>query len=126
MTDTDKFLGGAFAQDGVTLIIGDLIRWQSAGRGLPDIDGIHFADAEEIDAALLARLKPVVILSPLMTRTFDAIDIARMLCDLGFAGRYRVLSEGLPDLALVQREIAFVAPTIDFAVVSLPTATDDA
>ena len=102
-----------------TLIIGDLKRWEAMGRALPRMKGMFFANAETATGALIDRLCPDVVLSPLITREFDAFDIAQTLNDIGFKGLYRILADNVPDVDLIQREIRKAAPLLDLAVVNV-------
>ena len=79
---------------------------------------VAFASFEDVNEELIARLCPTVILSPVLARNFDCIDLAQVLCRLDFRGRYRAMAEALPDPALIQQEIATMCPNLDFGVLT--------
>lgn len=101
------------------LILGDLDRWRARGHTPPKITGFHFAGIAELNAALLARLRPDVILSGLVQETFDVLDVAANLRALNFPGRYRAVSDALPNPGLIVLEVRKIAPKLDFAILSL-------
>lgn len=86
---------------------------------LPGTDGAVIASATlaEVDAALLSRLCPDVVLAPLMTPEFDILDLARRLSALAFRGHLRAYAPRIPDPRLVQREIASACPGLDFDLI---------
>lgn len=86
----------------------------TAAPSRPPIDGFHFAVVGDLCPDLLAAIDPDLILSPLMVGPHDVIDIARMLAELGFAGRYRALAVALPRPDIVMNEVRSVAPRLDF------------
>ncbi len=107
--------------DPVTLVVGDMARWSSRDRELPVMAGLSFVDVRDLDAALLATHSPDIIMSPLVVRDTDAVEIARTLSQLKFQGRYRVVADDIPDADVIQGEVSAAAPKIDFAIISLPT-----
>ncbi len=104
----------------VTLIIGDMQRWLARDHSLPVLDGLSFADVADLSADLLVRIGPDIIMSPLVVRDTDAIEVARILGDLGYAGRYRVVADDIPNDNMITAEVAAIAPGLDFAVVAVP------
>lgn len=62
---------------------------------------------------------PILVLSPLVTAQFDAIDLAKRLALSGYRGRYLALVERLPDPKLIRREVAAQSPGINFDVIIL-------
>ena len=66
----------------------------------------------------MARIEPDTVVSSLFGRGFDAIDIAKQLYRLGFTGRYRALTGNLPNPDMIRREVAQVAPGLDFDVLN--------
>ncbi len=76
---------------------------------------------DDLDAALLARHRPAVVISRVLARGFDALDLALRLVALGFRGRFVALAEALPAPALVRAELAGACPSLDVAVVVVGT-----
>ena len=104
-----------------TLVLGDLERWEARGRSLPEIDGTVFARVDQLSMEFMARTGPSVVLSPLIVRGADAIEIATRLIDAGFAGCYRVVAMALPDPGIVRHEVNAVAPELDFDLITIPS-----
>ena len=103
-----------------TLVVGDVVRWRQLGYDLPDIEGFVFVDFDDVTLYTLEIVRPQVILSPLLGRSFDAVEIARRLTAMGFKGKYRIVTDGLPDQDVVLKDVEAVAPTLDFGVINLP------
>lgn len=82
-------------------------------RGLGGAE-VSFATLSAVDAALLERVRPDVVLAPLMTPAFDVLDLARLLASLGYKGQLRAFASGIPKPELVRQEIAAACPGIDF------------
>jgi hypothetical protein len=66
---------------------------------------------------------PGLVLSPLLTAEFDALDLARVLAQCGYRGRYLALVERLPSANLIRREVAAQSPSINFDVIVLDGST---
>ncbi len=103
----------------VMLVLGDLDRWRSRGRSPPIIPGFHFADFTDLDAAILLQLCPEIILSGLVQQSFDVLDVAATLRTLDFRGRYRAVTHPIPNPGLIVAEVRSIAPTLNFAILSL-------
>lgn len=73
-----------------------------------------------VDGALLKRLAPLLIVSPVIGDGFDCLDLARRLDALGYDGRYRAIALLRYDVGLVEADIARCCPGIDFGVVVPP------
>jgi hypothetical protein len=77
-------------------------------------DGVIAASITDIDAAALANWRPDLIVSPVFDSDFDCLDLAKILSNAGFAGRYRVDAGELPNPGLVRREVSAAFPDLDF------------
>jgi hypothetical protein len=106
------------------LVIGNLLSWEREGRPVPSLDGFRFTSFADLDEHLLNGLKPEVVLSALMGESFDAVDVARRLAELGFTGRYRALTNMLPNADAVRDEVREVAPDLDFDLFVIRPAAD--
>ena len=102
-----------------TLIIGDLGRWRDEGRDVVSFGEFEFVAPADLTAELLERTNPSIILSPLVADSFDVIDIAARLAELGFDGRYRALSAQTSDTKVIVAEVAHVAPDLDFDILEI-------
>ncbi len=77
-------------------------------------------DYDELDSMSFSGPQaPALVLSPLLTPVFDAIDLARYLSQRGFRGRYLALVERLPSAKLIRREVEAQSPDLNFDVIVL-------
>jgi hypothetical protein len=102
-----------------TLIIGDVSRWASEGRDIAGTDNVTYAGVDEVSRALLQSHDPEIILSPLVADSFDAFDVAAILADAQFTGRYRAVSHPTIAKAVIMSEIAQIAPELDFDIIEI-------
>lgn len=105
------------AQRSVMLVIGQKSEWADPGIAA-EVADYHYVDLSDLDHVLMARIEPDTVVSSLFGRGFDAIDIAKQLHQLGFTGRYRALTGNLPNPDMIRREVAQVAPGLDFDVLN--------
>lgn len=101
-------------------MLGDQRAWDKVDQKLPDINGFKFIDIEDLDADMLIKFPAQIVLSTLSARDRDVIEIAQMLSDFGFKGRYRAIADGIPNTELIVKEVAAVASELDFEVLNLP------
>lgn len=105
-------------------MVGDLKRWTARGQVLPAEDDLSYVDVCDLSPEVIKTLRPEVVMSPLVVREFDVIDIARRLVEIGFAGRYRAVVQKIPDISLIAADVRAVAPALDFDVIDLPEGPD--
>lgn len=103
----------------IILVVGGLDAWTSSGQTIPKADGFHFLEMTDVTWDALAVIQPDVVLCPLMSGRFDAIELAEQLSELGFTGRLRALVTDLPNPQAVSREIRDACPRIDFDILVL-------
>ena len=101
------------------MVIGYLSRWLAEGRDIGVFDDIAYISFCDLDHKILTEHAPAIILSPLVADTFDALDIAARLAELGFEGRYRALSTGNGDTKLIKAEVLATAPELDFDILEI-------
>ncbi len=101
----------------IILAVGDVRQWVSSGRALPADSQIAFAEFHEISAELLQTLTPDIVMSPVLTRGFDCLDLAQALQASGFRGRFRVVAPDMPNPKVIQAEIRALCPTLDVAFI---------
>ena len=104
----------------VTLVVGEIARWTSDGRIIPDVRDLTYVEFEELSANVLETIRPDVILSPLVLDSFDAFQVMNLLTKWGYEGRYRAVSQHLPNLPMICREIKAEGPYVDFDIVIMP------
>ena len=105
------------------LVVGEVSKWQARGRILPHDPAMVFLEFHEVDLDALQLRAPATVLSPVLCTSFDCLDLALRLDELGFRGRYRAMSSALPDPWLIRSEIADICPELDFDIVDLAKTT---
>ena len=103
----------------VILAVGEMSGWSTRGEGLPLNSAITFIEFRELSTDVLERVRPDIVLSPLLCSSFDCMDLAQTLDALGFTGRYRAMSGQVPQPDLVRREIHACCPGLDFDLISI-------
>ena len=101
------------------LAVGDVAEWTRHRGSLPVDGSLAFSSFAGITPELFEILAPQIVLSPLLARGFDCIDLAQLLSSLGFRGQYRAITEALPDPEIIRREIRCLCPGIDFDVIQI-------
>ncbi len=109
-------VNGEKARRDVILAIGDVSAWRNGGGTVPACDALAFAEFHEVTGELLRILEPALVVSPLLSRRFDCLDLAQLLTALGYRGKYRVIDSTLPNPSLIVREVRALVPGLDFAV----------
>jgi len=66
---------------------------------------------------------PDLVLTPLLTPIFDALDMARYLSQAGYRGRYLALVDQLPSAKLIRNEVAAQSPSLNFDIIVLDGST---
>jgi hypothetical protein len=84
-----------------------------AQTGFDDLDTVVFTGPDA----------PNLVLAPLLTPQFDALDLARYLSEAGFRGRYLALVDRLPSANLIRREVKAQSPDLNFDLVVLDGST---
>lgn len=100
------------------LVIGELREWIRHGRSLPTGGDLAFLEFEDLTQEILESVRPNVVLSPLLARRFDCVEVAERLWDLRYRGKLRAISGKLPAPEIVRREVTALFPGLDFDVVS--------
>ncbi|EBA10955.1 hypothetical protein [Roseobacter sp. CCS2] len=111
--------------DEKTLVIGNLARWNAEGRQTASSAHIQFSELRALTKTTLDDLSPSVILSPLMGDDFDVLDVAMRLVTFGYDGRYRAITENLPDAEMIRKEVRAHAPDLDFDILVMPPVAND-
>ena len=113
------------ASQPVLLVIGNITSWEAQGLRLPRGDGIHFHAFADLTHEIFWQIDPDVVLSGLINHGFDAVDVAQRLGLFGFAGRYRVVTDQIPNPRIVLGDIRSASPSIDFDLINLGNGLHD-
>ena len=96
--------------------VGDVREWESAGATPLRADDIMFVDIEEVTPQLLRELQPRVVLTAVLTRRFDCIDVGQRLIDSGFRGSLRLVAGKLPRPEIVLSELRAQFPGLQVQI----------
>ena len=93
---------------------------------LRNLDGlaVEVTRLDGLNAELIGRVRPDMLLAPLLTRRFDILDLAARLEELGFSGALRAYTRPLPNLAAIRAEVCRDWPAMDFDILELPPEPD--
>ena len=108
-----------------TLVIGNLARWNAQGRATSAFGKFHYTEFADLSRDILCKLCPFIILSPLLDEKFDVVEIAARLQKLGYRGRYRAITETMPNADMIRAEIRNEAPDLDFDLLVMPPIAND-
>jgi|LULQ01.1.fsa_nt_gb hypothetical protein len=101
-------------------------RREDEDASLVRIPGTEFLPFAQLTAERIHDLEPDVVISPLVTQQFDCLEVAFLLTEAGYRGRYRALAAMLPRPDMVRREVRSSFPEIDFDVVLVGPAARSA
>lgn len=102
------------------LAVGAPEEWTRNGNALPVNGTLAFVSFSEVTDSLLQQLSPVAVVSPVLAKGFDCIDLALLLHSLNYQGSYRAAAPDLPKPKLIEAEIAQICPRLDFGIVMTP------
>lgn len=106
-------------REGVCLLaVGSPEEWERRGHAYPSSGKVAFVSFHDVNSSLLEQLRPETIVSPVLAKGFDCIDLAQLLHSLNFSGAYRATAEDLPNPRMIETEIAQLCPRLDFEVVT--------
>ncbi|MFT3687594.1 hypothetical protein [Paenirhodobacter sp.] len=100
------------------LLVSPLPTLPAVLRGLHDTAIFH-TRMRALGETLLARLRPDIVLSPLLCDEHDIIDVARRLDRLGYRGALRALSPPLPHADMVLCEVRQLCGRRDFDIIEV-------
>jgi hypothetical protein len=101
------------------LAVGDTQAWDVHGHGVPSDHHVVYVDFHDVGQDLMQRVSPRLVVSPILARNFDCVDLAELLGRLRFAGRYRAFGPQLPNPTMITREVRSLVPALDFDVMPL-------
>jgi hypothetical protein len=72
-----------------------------------------FADYADVTRELMHALRPQIVISSMLARNFDCVDLAGRLSAIGFRGTYRLIGHGMPEPELIVRELRSLFPGLE-------------
>ena len=70
----------------------------------------------QITEDVIRQVGPETVMSPVLARDFDCIELATHLHNLGFEGNYHAVAKNLPKPKLIEREVAQLCPRLNFKI----------
>lgn len=110
----------------IILAVGEISLWKSAGRLLHPSAYLTYAEFGDLSPELLATMAPDIVVSSLVSRSFDCLDLAQMLHLSLFKGRYWIIDPHVPNPRIILSEIHALCPGLDVMVVPLVKAAQAA
>ena len=80
----------------------------------PNCDVHRFQHLSQLTAIRLRKLKPHIVLCPLITPRYDAIDVGRLITNAGSNTKLLIETPTLPRPGMVAREISQACPDLNF------------
>ena len=113
------FESTAYDPENRTLVVGDMARWNATRQIDRPSQHVRFISLELLTAEMVEGFAPDLVLSPLFAGAFDALDVARRLSEIGFAGRYRAITDSMPNIDMIRREVIEHSQGLDFDILAL-------
>ncbi len=107
----------------IILAVGEIALWRSAGRLLRPSAYLTYAEFSDLTSDVLSTMQPDIVVSSLVSKSFDCLDLAQFLHGCDFTGRYRIIDQHVPDPRMILKEINMLCPGLDVMVVPLAQAT---
>ncbi|NRB00893.1 MAG: hypothetical protein HRU32_13940 [Rhodobacteraceae bacterium] len=107
------------ATSATILAVGNLEEWIKQGRRVPWGGKVAFVEYCDVTRELIETISPTVVVSPLLARGFDCIDLSQVLHGAAYKGRYRAMTRNIPNPSLIKSEILAMCPGLDFDVLPL-------
>jgi len=99
------------------LVIGHASQWDSLARALPIEAELRFVAFRALSCDLLRNQRPDLVVCRLIDPGYDAAEVARLLAEAGFDGRFWAVCHPVPNPDLVTAEIKQVLGEIEFELV---------
>lgn len=111
----EEALGDDQSSNVAILAVGEPQDWIKQGKVLPK-GQIAFVSFAEVTGEALEHFSPAVVYSPVLAPSFDCIELALLLNQLGYEGPYRAVAQHLPKPDLIEREVRQLCRWLDFRI----------
>ena len=101
------------------LAVGETDVWQEAVGEQPAQNGVTYIRLEDLNASMISLINPGLVLSPVVAKAFDCLDVSGVLQSIGFKGSYRAVTQNLPNPGIVRREVNALFPELDFGIMMI-------
>lgn len=85
----------------------------------PQRDKLKHVSYDDLTADLLVETGAQLILSPVVSEDFDAVELAHRLVEINFSGRYLAVAKHLAHPEMIRREVTSSCKTLDFDLIVL-------
>jgi hypothetical protein len=85
----------------------------------PAFDTVTHLRYSELSPTAFKQLEPDTVVAPLLTKDFDAVELAEYLATLQFTGLLIIVSDVLPNVSIVKREVSRTAPGLTMELYEL-------
>ncbi len=79
-------------------------------------DGIFVTCFRDLASAIRNLPRIEIVLSPIVSVSFDVAEVAEILFDFGFDGKFRVLTTDASNISVIKDDIHAMFPHLDFGV----------
>jgi hypothetical protein len=80
------------------------------------VSGVFYVDYTDLTPEVVRAVNPDLVMSPAISNSFDCLELAKLLEQTGFSGRYRVPSDNIPRPDIICREVRQSHPMVDFDI----------
>jgi len=87
-----EVLGLVLLKQHTVLVVGEVFQFYQTEHELPDDAKVTFAGITDISSIFLGNLKPDIVMSCLVCRNFDFLELAQALETAGFQGVFQVVT----------------------------------
>lgn len=85
----------------------------------PAFDTVTHMPYSDLSPTAFMRVAPDTVVAPLLTKDFDAVELAEYLATLNFEGLLIIVSDVLPNVSIVKREVSRTAPGLTMELYEL-------
>ncbi len=96
----------------VMLAVGTRLAELSRNERPPVSGSVVHVEFSDISSTLIESLRPSLVLTPLLSRWFDCIELAQRLSECGYSGSLHILADGIPRPQIVLNEVREVCPDL--------------
>lgn len=89
----------------------------------PAFDTVTNMRYSALSPAAFKQIAPDTVVAPLLTKDFDAVELAEYMATLRFQGLLIIVSDVLPNVSIVKREVSRTAPDLTMELYELHGAT---
>ncbi|RPE71505.1 hypothetical protein EDD53_0625 [Pacificibacter maritimus] len=98
------------------LLVGERSQIKDIGTFGTAVSAVFYMDFLELTPDIVKAVNPDLVMSPAISNSFDCLELADLLEQTGFSGRYRVMTDDIPCPEIICREVRQRHPMVDFDV----------